>query len=502
MGALTTAFGVGELSAMNGVAGAYAEYVPVVHIVGQPSTLSQAKGMLLHHTLGNGDFTAFSKMSEGISAYVAMLTDPSQIAIQIDTAIRECWIKSRPVYVALPTDMVQKKVEGARLDTPIDLSLPPNEEEAENYLVDIVLSYLKQSRKPSILVDACAIRFRALDEVQALVQKSGFPTFVSPMGKGSVDETSPNFVGVYAGKGSLDHARARMESSDLVLSIGGIKSDVNTAGFSYPPTLNTIDFHSKSIDVRGSHYPGVGMKGVLRKVADRLDDITTEWDPSPASIIPDDSRTSLDPAITHAWFWSGIGHWLRENDIVITETGTASFGIWETRFPRGARSISQTLWGSIGYTVGACQGAALAAQEIARSKSFNRRTILFVGDGSFQFTVQELSTMIRKKLTPIIFVICNNGYTMERYVHGWEADYNDIQPWKHRNLLDTFGGEKDQFRTYSVATKSELSDLCKNEEFSSANVLQFVELHMPMDDCPFALKLAGAASANLNKRMA
>lgn len=73
--ALVTTFGVGELSALNAIAGAYSEFVPIVHIVGQPHTRSQKDGVLLHHTLGNGDFNVFSRMSADISCSVAHLSD-------------------------------------------------------------------------------------------------------------------------------------------------------------------------------------------------------------------------------------------------------------------------------------------------------------------------------------------------------------------------------------------------------------------------------------------
>lgn len=158
--ALVTTFGVGELSAVNAIAGAYSEYVPIVHIVGVPSTISQRNGMLLHHTLGNGDFKVFAKMSAEISCATGHLMDPYEIPTLIDNAIRECYVKSRPVYLTLPTDMVQKKVEGARLNKKIDLSFPPNDEEAENYCVDVVLKYLQEATNPVVLVDACAIRHR------------------------------------------------------------------------------------------------------------------------------------------------------------------------------------------------------------------------------------------------------------------------------------------------------------------------------------------------------
>ena len=222
------------------------------------------------------------------------------------------------------------------------------------------------------------------------------------MGKGAVDETLPNYGGVYAGDGSNAGVRDRVEQADLVLSIGAIKSDFNTAGFSYRISqLSTIDFHSDHVTVRFSEFPGVRMKGVLRKVIDRLDlsRLSLQPGPTPSNATePPAAPSAPGQDITHAWLWPRVGQWLRPKDIVITETGTANFGIWETRFPAGVTALSQVLWGSIGYSVGATQGAALAADELGGG----RRTILFVGDGSFQLTAQELSTMIRHGLRPIM----------------------------------------------------------------------------------------------------
>lgn len=396
--ALVTTFGVGELSAINAIAGAYSEYVPIVHIVGQPNTRSQKDGMLLHHTLGNGDFNVFTRMNAELSCSVARLDDTHEVATLIDNAIRECWIRSRPVCITLPTDIIIKKIEGERLKMPIDLSLPKNDPEKEDYVVDVVLKCLHAAKKPVILVDACAIRHRVLEEVNDLVKTSGLPTFVAPMGKGAVSETHPNYGGVYAGNGSNKGVREQVESSDLVLSIGAIKSDFNTAGFTYRISqLNTIDFHSTYVRVRYSEYPETNMKGVLRKVIERMGAVNAASVQPITNVLPDNEKDSKQQLITHAYLWPTVGQWLKENDVVITETGTANFGIWETRFPAGVTAISQVLWGSIGYSVGACQGAAAAAKE-----QNNRRTILFVGDGSIQLTLQEVSTIIRNNLSPIM----------------------------------------------------------------------------------------------------
>lgn len=340
---------------------------------------------------------------------------------------------------------------------------------------------------------------QALEEVKELVTKSGLPTFVTPMGKGAVDETLPNYGGVYAGTGSNSGVRERVESSDLVLSIGAIKSDFNTAGFSYRVSqLSTVDFHSTYVRVKYSEYPGVRMNGVLRKVSARLSRLPDVSCPHPANDPPQaESDAPAASTITQAWFWPTLGRWLRPDDVVITETGTANFGIWETRFPAGVTAISQVLWGSIGYATGATQGAALAAAE----RDPPRRTVLLTGDGSFQLTAQELSTMLRLGLKPVIFVICNKGYTIERLIHGWEAAYNDIAEWRHRDLPRAFGAgdEGGLYRTWRVENKGEAEALFADDKgFAEWEGLRLVEVVMAWDDAPAALKSTAKMTAERN----
>ncbi|KAG5656112.1 hypothetical protein KAF25_008988 [Fusarium avenaceum] len=497
MAALITTFGVGELSAINGVAGSYSEHIPVVHIVGCPSTISQRDQMLLHHTLGNGDFDVFANMSSQISCNVAKLNKPSEIAEQIDTALRTCWLRSRPVYIMVPTDMVQEKVEGARLDTPIDLSEPKNDPGNEDFVVEEILKAMYAAKRPVILVDSCAIRHRVVEEVHQLVDKLDLPVFVTPMGKGAVNEDHPNYGGVFAGDGSHPaRAQTIVEESDLLLTIGALKSDFNTTGFSYRTSqINSVDFHSTHCKVRYSTYPNIAMRGVLRKIIAKVDPKSM-----PAPSIPEvrnelEKNTDDSEVITQAWLWPRVGEYLIPNDIVVTETGTANFGIWDTKFPRNVTALSQVLWGSIGWSVGACQGAALAARDAGKEG----RTILFVGDGSFQLTAQELSTMIRHKLKPTIFVICNDGFTIERFIHGMDAVYNDINNWKFKDLVSVFGGEK-TCKTFQIKTKSELNALMTDKEFNAADCLQFVELYMPREDAPRALIMTAEASARNNAK--
>ncbi|KLJ09409.1 pyruvate decarboxylase [Blastomyces silverae] len=497
--AMITTFGVGELSSINAIAGAYSEFVPVIHIVGSPSTASQKEGVLLHHTLGDGNYQVFAQMSSHVSCAVAILDDPSSAAAMVDNALRTCILKSRPIYISLPTDMVQAKVDGDRLKYPIDLSVPPNDHKRESHVVDMITKLLRTAKRPALLVDILAIRHHATDEINEFITKSNIPAYVTPMGKGAVDETLPQFQGIYVGEASPSIIRDNFHASDLILNIGPLKSDINTGCFtSKVDQMTNVEFHADKTIVGFSEFPGIRMKGLLRHLVKSLDmlEIPVQMPLNQAK------RKRVDDVadhqeLTHDWLWPKVTEFLKTNDIVITEAGTSNFGVWDTGFKKGTIGISSVLWSSIGFSLGACQGAALAAREMADA---SRRTVLFIGDGSFQLTCQELSTIIRHKLTPTIFIVCNNGYVIERYVHGMDAPYNDIQPWKFNDIAAVFGAQPDTCKTFQIRTQKELQDLFNDREFCYGNVLQLVELYLPGEDAPTSMKMLAAAAARRNAK--
>ncbi|EEB08583.1 pyruvate decarboxylase [Schizosaccharomyces japonicus yFS275] len=498
--AIVTTFGVGELSAINGLAGAYAEHVPVVHIVGMPSTKSQASGALLHHTLGNGDFTVFMEMSEKVSAYTVMLTDGETAADKIDKALSISYRKARPVYIGIPSDVGYFKTSSAGLKKPLQLEEPANDPKIEEEVVHTIVQMINASKKPVILADACVTRHRVIKELHELINLTHFPTYVTPMGKSSVDEVSEWFDGVYVGSISDPAVKDRIESSDLILSVGGLKSDFNTGSFSYHISQkNTIEFHSDHTKIRYALYPGISMKYLLRRVISSLDAKAMRAKAAKAigfHVKPVHAEGFPKDSITHQWFWPKFSEFLIPRDVVVTETGTANFGVLDVRFPHNVTAISQVLWGSIGYSVGAAFGAALGVYDSAEP---DRRTILVVGDGSLQLTLTEISTFIRQGLKPIIFILNNNGYTIERLIHGLHAVYNEINTkWGYQELLKFFGA--DQSRTYKVQTPSDVEKLFKDKQFASADVIQLVEVVMPTFDAPRILVEQAKLTAKINKQ--
>ncbi|KAH9841375.1 pyruvate decarboxylase [Rhodofomes roseus] len=500
LGVVTTTFGVGELSATNAIAGAFSEHVPVLHIVGAPSTSQQKNKPMLHHTLGDGRYDAYYRAAQQFVISAASLESKDTAAAEIDRVITECIVRARPVYLMVPTDLAYEKIPSYRLKTPINTEPPANDPDVEAFALDEIVKLIEQSKHETIiLVDACAVRHGVKKEVAELVRRTGFPVYSAPMGKTSFDEQYERYGGIYVGSISHPEIKEKVESAKLILSIGALKSDFNTGNFTYHiPISRTIELHSDSLSVQFATFPGIGMKRLLPKLTARLQ----PFEPAAARIpVPKFELpvpTEQNEIISQAWLWPRVGQFFRPKDIIVAETGTSSFGVMEVPFPTGAVFVSQILWGSIGWTVGATLGAALAGVELGY-----KRTILFIGDGSIQLTVQELSVMIRSGLKPIIFLLNNNGYTIERYLHGMTRKYNDIADWKWTKLLDTLGGEEGKTcQSYRVGTKSELSKLLDDPAFAAADKIQLVELLMDPRDAPSALKRQAELSGKTNRYVA
>ncbi|KAJ6508886.1 pyruvate decarboxylase [Mycena sanguinolenta] len=500
IGVVLTTFGVGELSAINGIAGAFSEMVPVLHIAGVPSTTQQKAKALLHHTLGDGRYDAYIKAAENFTISQAILTEAKTAAAEIDRVLTDCITRARPVYLTLPTNLVFEKISSERLKIPLSRLPPPNDPDMEAFVLDEIVKLVEAAEDDVvILVDACAIRHNVRTEVNELIKNTGYPVYSAPMGKTAVSEKYERYGGIYVGSISHPDIKEKVESSKLILSIGCLKSDFNTGNFTYSiPLSRTIEFHSDHTKVQFAGFPGIGMAELLPLLTARL----RPCSPAARNIpVPDFTAvvpTEADDVISQAWFWPTMGTFFKPQDVIIAETGTSSFGVLDVPLPDKSVFVSQILWGSIGWTVGSTLGAALAARDIGLN-----RTILFIGDGSLQLTVQELSVMLRHGLKPIIFVLNNSGYTIERFLHGKHRKYNDISNWKWTALLGVLGDEDGTLsQSYTVRNKNELSALLNDASFARADKMQLVEVMMQKLDAPRALMQQAELSGKTNAYVA
>ena len=482
IGAMVTTFGVGELSAMNGIAGAYAEYVPVVQLVGIPSTHIRQNKALVHHSLGTGDFDVFAAMFKHISVAQTFLSQ-TNAAQEIDRVLTTCWLKKRPVYIAIPSDISYLKIDAPK--GPLPLHFPPSNKDAVEELVERAARLVINSSSPVALIDICVDRFRMGKLVEEFLERTSIPFANMNMGKAILDESNPRFIGNYNGDFSSPHVQELVEKSDCVISFGGLLSDFNTGGFTAKINANvTIEIHSTFTRVKQSTYDHVIFSDVIPALSKKLSNFKYAKPFVKAKSKPVKPR---DVPLTHTVFWDQMVPFLKPNSILLAEAGTSLFGTLQMKLPDQTLYIAQPLWASIGYTLGALLGASIAAPD--------RQAVLFIGDGSFQLTAQELSTILRHQLNVTIFLIDNDGYTVERLIHGPKMCYNDVQHWNYADLPKVFGKN---VWVAEAKTEKELESVL-SERRKNAKKAAFIVVKMTRMDAPEILIQIGKAVGERNK---
>jgi indolepyruvate decarboxylase len=480
LGALLVTNGVGALSAINGVAGSYSEHVPVICICGSIPLRSIDRGLGMHHTMADGSWDHFLGAYAQVTAAQARLT-PRNAITEVDRLILTAWREKLPVYMELPSDIAYLDIEVPA--GPLMLAEPPSDPERLRSSIDAIAGRLSAATSPAILVDADADRFGVAPDIMELAEKMQIPVAVINTAKAVVDETFPHYLGIYNGKASEAHVREAIETSDGLLSIGYRPIEVTTGDFTASLPANTIRARAHSVDVGDDNYQAVTLKEVLRGIIDAVPHVRNRAPRHVAAAVAS-SHADGSVKLTQAAYWQAVQGYLRPGDVLFVDNGT-SYALLGLKLPPNCTFIGSINWGSIGYSVGALLGALTAAPD--------RRHLLFLGDGSFQVTAQELSTILRHDYKPVIFLINNGGYTIERGYLGKTEPYNDIANWAYADLPKVFCPDTSA-RSFVVKTSRDLQ-----YALSAPNdTMIFVESIMDPYDAPAAVTTSSNKGADLN----
>lgn len=488
LGALVTTYGVGELSAINATAGSYAENVPVIHIVGAPSLSAQNSHLRMHHTLGDGDFKHFMRMASEVSAAVAAL-HPATAATDIDRVIRTAVIHRKPGYLMLPVDV--STMPATPPSRPLDVDSHVSSPDIETLFKEAVTDFMR-GKSVTVLADIMAERLGAVQDVRALVTETKFPFASLMWGKAVLNETKPNFAGIYVGGLSAEHTRAVVEDAEVLVCAGVEFTDTTTGIYSHQIDFGrVINIGAESTSIAGRHYAPLTMASALNIVKEVSLELGLKGTPFEAPTTDEPLPEITDEALTQDVLWRVLSSNLDEKNTVVVDMGTSFFGMATRKFPRNSRFIGMPLWGSIGYSIPALLGAAMADTD--------SRGVLMVGDGSAQLTIQEIGTIIREGVNPVVFLINNDGYTIERSIHGVEAQYNDITAYDWSKIPSAFGGTDSNTVTLRATTVREFDEACRVAK-ENRDKLVFIEVVTAPMDMPELLEKFGAQAAQLNKK--
>lgn len=489
--ALFVTFSVGALSAINAVTGAYSENLPIIVVSGGPNTNSIQDAEILHHSIATEHNDYVRRMFSLVTAHTVFIHRPSDAPAQIDEAIAIAVQSRKPVYIEIACN-----IAGLTVSAPTKRSFI-NQQTSDASALSAALSdaseKLNAAVKPVLVAGSRLRAWRVGDLTETLSISSGYALASMPDAKGFVSETHPNYIGIYWGSVSSPGCAPIVESSDLYLFIGPDFNDYTTAGHSC--NINpkkSIVLEEGKVSICGQIYTGVTMRDFLSGLPSllRANDNSFKAYQRIAGAAPlYDQPGDLNAPLTNRFLFGQIQAMLTSNYGMLAETGDSWFNGMRLQLPQDCPFEIQMQYGSIGWSVGALLGMQAALH-------LKKRVIALIGDGSFQMSAQELSTLIRYDFKPIIFLMNNASYGIEVQIH--DGPYNVINNWKYKELISVFNGDAHNAKAFKVATYQELLDVM--QILPTLDCLCFVEVILDKDDCNKNLLDWGARVASYNSR--
>ncbi|MEH1902629.1 MAG: thiamine pyrophosphate-binding protein [Nostoc sp.] len=470
--------GVGELSASCGVGGAYAERVPVVAIAGHPNIQALNNVQFTHHSL-HGDFSAYARIYKELTVAQALLT-PENACQEIDRVLEACWLEKLPVYIQLPQDVGSLPAEAPT--EKLALSKPVSDPTQLAALLESLLPLLSAASRPAMLIDSPVGSYHLTELVESFANKSGIPFAATFTGKSAfLDETHLQYLGTYQA-GMEGAVNQLIESADLLLRLGIQQDETNNGSAAFDlQSPHVVDLQINSAAIAGSNYPNVTLRDVLIQLSEQVPHRQFAFSSQQARTNSVPFEPQHDTPIKQDRLWQRFGHFLQSDDVLVVDLGTCNMAT-TVPMPARTRVVTQRTWEAIGYTLPAVLGAQLADQ--------SRRHLLVVGDGAFQMTAQELSTILRQGIAPIIFLLHNNHYEVENALQegGFrEMHYNELQSWNYHQLGMVFT-QMQKLLGLRVTTESELETaLTEAVQAQTEGRCVLIEVMLAANDIPSQL---------------
>jgi indolepyruvate decarboxylase len=336
--------------------------------------------------------------------------------------------------------------------------------------------WLNHCKKPAIVGGVEIHRFGLQDELLRLAEGSKIPITTTMLGKSIIPETHPLFVGLYEGAMGNDDVTRFVEDSDCLLLLGTFMTDINLG--IYTANLDPakcIYATSEQLRIRHHHYHDVLLQDFIRELASRRPQPPRRAIPGVKNLASDRFVLQPDAPIRVSRVIARLNESLTDETVVIADIGDSLFAATELVIRGRTEFLSPAYYTSMGFSVPAALGAQVARPDL--------RTVVIVGDGAFQMTGNELSTLIRHHLPTIVIVLDNGGYLTERFLHPGEFSFNDIQPWAYHKLPEVYGGGKG----YDVRTEGQFDEALR-QAWADTSRLSLIQVRLERLDHSMALE--------------
>lgn len=430
VGCAVATYSVGASKLINAVQCAYAERSPMIVISGAPGMTERSEDLLLHHMVRH--FNSQKKMFDEITCSSIVLDDPNKAGYEIDKAFECLQYYKRPIYIEVPRDVLKKSLsyDVYEVGTP---TTPKTDEDILDEAIDDAFQFLKNSKNPVILASVEISRYNLGEKMMKFAEKNNIPVTTTMLGKSVINEKSHLFAGIYQGPASLDHTKELVENSDCLLVFGDYHHDINLcfrpAKFTKKQSLwATVE----SLKIRNHNYSNINFVDFCNKFF-CFEDLPKDsqnylkYETPESSFCP-----KKETLITSNRIFEKINSILNKEMAICADIGDSLFGALSLIVHHKHHFLSPAFYTTMGSSIPYALGVQTLFPDI--------RPIVIVGDGAFQMSCAELSTIAKRGLNPIVFVLNNNGYTTERFL--LEGKFNDLNQWNYEKVFEVFGGGK------------------------------------------------------------
>ncbi len=496
LGVVCVTYCVGGLKVVNATAQAYAEKSPLVVISGAPGINERRKNPLLHHKVK--DFDTQQKIFEHITIDSVLLHESTSAAKAIDRVLSSALKYKRPVYIELPRDIVSEPIRiqeqyhqsrhpaRSLILSPATESTKASEYENATEIGSMeeslfeATAMINSSKKPIIVAGVEIHRFRLQDKLLQLIDKTNIPVVATVLSKSVITEDHPLYLGVYEGAMGYESIREYVESSDCLILLGAPMTDID---FGISPTPieqhRSIHLTSEKLSIKHHNFENIPLRdfiiGLIQAPLIRRS-VSKEIvrNSNKARYRAHNFEAVRGQKVTVQRLFERLNLSVRDNTIIIADVGDSLFASLDLTVHGETEFLCPAYYLSMGFAVPASIGAQLADPRL--------RPIVIVGDGAFQMTGMELSTIARFKLKPIVVVLNNKGYGTERPM--LDGPFNDILPWNYGNVPEVLGLGKG----FVIETEDQLEEALTDAEKIYAKELCILDVHLDIYDGSPALK--------------
>lgn len=417
MGACLVSTGCAATNAITGLLCAWQDNVPCIFVSGQHILRETTRYTKMPTRTYGSQETDIISIVEPITKYATMITDPKDIAYELDKAFylaKEG--RSGPVWIDIPVDVQNMRIEPEnliRFNPELENNFEPEAEDLK-----YVAESLSKAERPVLLLGSGVRSSGAIAHLEAFLEKYPMPVAFSNSAVDIYGSENLLSTGVVASIGGTRCGNFTVQNADLLLILGCRMSPQLTGTeydkFARAAKIIVVDIdpqeHSKNTikidrlvisDIK--NFLESLMKESIRVSCGPWIDKCIHW----KKIFPKcEEKYKESASIDLYYFAQCVSDTIDDDIVLMCDAGLEELLIPSTvNFKKGQRCIHSPTQGAMGFALPGTIGAYFGC---------NQKIIAVIGDGSIMMNLQELQTIAYHKLPIKILVINNNAYSVIR----------------------------------------------------------------------------------------